>query len=52
MAVEDGSKKLVDASIYQNAARKKKICFIGSSVIIVLVVILVGIFEPTKSIIN
>ena len=50
--VEQGSNELRKAKKYQTSSRKKKICLVGSGVIVVLIVILIGIFEPTKSIIQ
>ena len=52
MKVEQGTYELNKAKDYQTSSRKKKICLVGSAVIVVLIVILVAIFEPTKSIIQ
>ena len=50
MKVDQGAHELNKAKDYQTLSRKKKICLVGSVVIVVLIVILVAIFEPTKSI--
>ena len=50
MKVEQGADQLNKAKDYQTSSRKKKICLVGGAVIVVLIVILVGIFDPTKSI--
>ena len=50
--VEQGANELRKAKQYQTSSRKKKICLVGSGIIVVLIVILIGIFEPTKSIIK
>ena len=50
--VEQGANELRKAKKYQTSSRKKKICLVGSGIIVVLIVILIGIFEPTKSIIK
>ena len=52
VAVEKGMLELIEAKDYRASSRKKKICFVGSGVIVLLIIILVGIFEPTKSIIQ
>ena len=51
MKVEKGAGELSKAHKYQTSSRKKKICLAGSAVIVVLIVILVAIFDPTKQII-